>query len=168
VEGWKGGTVAVQCKQYPFVLFLQNAKLFAVEYAHLTHHCYLFILFSGQGSIRRSLVHKVTHHILSQDLEDAVNSDGDSDKYHQLISSLSSSRNWDHSLGSVLLIPQDLISQITMIVSSATLMWSKSPLLLATVAVAIFVKERIEKMAKRAEFKLQRLIGLDKHQWKGW
>jgi len=40
--------------------------------------------------------------------------------------------------------------------------------LLATVAVAIFVKERIEKMAKRAEFKLQRLIGLDKHQWKGW
>jgi hypothetical protein len=47
-------------------------------------------------------------------------------------------------------------------------MWSKSPLLLATVAVAIFVKERIEKMAKRAEFKLQRLIGLDKHQWKGW
>jgi hypothetical protein len=30
------------------------------------------------------------------------------------------------------------------------------------------VKERIEKMAKRAEFKLQRLIGLDKHQWKGW
>jgi hypothetical protein len=113
-------------------------------------------------------VHKVTHHILSQDLEDAVNSDGDSDKYHQLISSLSSSRNWDHSLGSVLLIPQDLISQITMIVSSATLMWSKSPLLLATVAVAIFVKERIEKMVKRAEFKLQRLIGLDKHQWKGW
>jgi hypothetical protein len=36
---------------------------------------------AGQGSIRRSLVHKVTHHILSQDLEDAVNSDGDSDKY---------------------------------------------------------------------------------------
>ena len=41
--GWRGGSVAVQCKQYPFVLFLQNAKLFAVEYAHLTHHCYLFI-----------------------------------------------------------------------------------------------------------------------------
>ena len=55
-----------------------------------------------------------------------------------------------------------------MIISSASLMWSKSPLLLGTVAVAIFIKERFEKFVKRFEFKLQRYIGLDKHQWKGW
>ena len=123
---------------------------------------------AGQGSIRRSLVHKVTHHILSQDLQDAVNRDGESDKHHQLIASLSSSRNWDHSLGSVLLIPQDLISQLTMIISSASLMWSKSPTLLFAVGVAIFFKEYCEKVVRRGEFFLQRSIGLDKHQWKGW
>jgi ABC-type multidrug transport system fused ATPase/permease subunit len=122
---------------------------------------------AGQGSIRRGLVSKVTHHILSQDLEDAVDS-GDSDKHHQLISSLSSSRNWDHSLGSVLLIPQSVISQFTMIISSASLMWSKSGTLLLAVGVAIVFKEYIEKIVKRFEYYLSRSIGLDKYQWQGW
>ena len=113
---WKSGKKVARlfsAKQAPICYcFLQKEDGSVTHLSHTSPQPLLFFhLFSGQGSIRRSLVHKVTHHILSQDLEDAVNSDGDSDKYHQLISSLSSSRNWDHSLGSVLLIPQDLISQ---------------------------------------------------------
>ena len=114
-------------------------------------------------------------HVLSQDLDDAVSSkrnywEGSAacESPADLIGSLQDERQWSHSLGSVLLIPQELISMGTQLLSSALLLWNKSPHLLAVVLLAVIARKRMLRWVKRFEKWCTKRAGLDKQRWDGW
>ena len=131
---------------------------------------------AGQGSIRAGLSRKLTHHVLSQDLDDAVSSKRNyrggrrrrGESPADLIGSLQDERQWSHSLGSVLLIPQELISMGTKLLSSGLLLWNKSPHLLAVVLLAVIARKRMLRWVKRFEKWCTKRAGLDKQRWDGW
>ncbi len=129
---------------------------------------------AGQGSIRKTLAKRVAHHVLSQDLEDAGRAPGqrrrgrDQPEPSDIIRSLSDQREWDYSLGSVLLIPQDLVSQVTGVVSAGLLLWNKSPRLLVAMIAVIQSNKWLARQLDRFQRYCTKKAGLDKQTWDGW
>jgi ABC-type multidrug transport system fused ATPase/permease subunit len=125
---------------------------------------------AGQGSIKKALEKKLTHHVLSQDLEDCERSDKNLPSRHRdpvgILENVK--RNWDYTVGRMLLIPQSLFSQIAGFVSSGLILWKQSPRLLVVVILSIFAEKRVTKWLYRIETKCTKLAGFDKLEWDGW
>ena len=134
---------------------------------------------AGQGSIRKSLVNKLTHHVLSQDLEQCERNQRGGSRSRRsnrrrdldpakVLGHVKEHRNWDHSVGAMLNIPQEIFSQITRFLTEAMLIWNQSKALLAVAIISIFVEKYVMKGLQKLKDKCTKLAGFDRIEFDGW
>jgi hypothetical protein len=121
---------------------------------------------SGQDSIRLGLGNMLTQHVLTQDLEDVGKKDRP-DSPDRLISSISQQWEWDRGVGQLLLIPEKLFSQFSMLVSTALLLWSKSPQLTVSMIGVVVACDWLRTRLGRVEHWLESKLELDKQLRQG-
>ena len=72
----------------------------------------------------------------------------------ELMRSIGTKRQWQGTLGSMLIIPEDIVKTATSLATTALLLWNKSPKLLAGMVVMLYVNRRAQ--VRRREKKRRR------------
>ena len=103
----------------------------------------------GSGSIRRDLSERLTWHILSQDMEDAMKQDRKRQSPADMIKRMQSEREWNRSLGAIIELPEEMINRVVNIFTTGALLWGKSPRLMLAMLGVLFVTQQTDEWLKQ-------------------
>jgi len=122
-------------------------------------------------SIRNKLREKLTHHILSQDLDDitdSVNGQVNARKAVILLGTVQNNSMFRSSIGGVLSIPDDVIEKITGLLASINLLWRQSPRLTVIMICSVLIVERANELIQQLQWWCTRQSGFDKKIFEGY
>ena len=124
----------------------------------------------GTGSIRKDLANRLTHHVLSQDLDDMTSNDGtvNASEALKILETVKTDHAFKKSIGAVLQIPSSIISQISSIGTSVVLLWNQSARLTFIIMCTILIVRRVEQTFQRFQWYCIQKCGFDKNTFEGY
>ena len=122
-------------------------------------------------STRKLLSEKLTHHVLSQDLDDITSSENgtvNANKVLKVLATVKDNGRFRNSIGAVLSIPSMVIERMTGLISGATLLFNQSPRLMLAMICTLLVARYIQENVQQLQWWCVQQSGFDKNSFEGY